>query len=185
MSLSGALGLLNPIATAQAAEELPEEGRRPEELAEPVDLQPGDVMRIQRFTAAWETLKQIDPDSRAFEFLRAPGALPTEAEITQLEGAARDAAIKRTCDFLRPDGKPIGERGTSSKIRLMSGGLTAAEQDYGYLSLGGTPVPVANGSMVRLPYAAGTVTLRPLTSMPESPAIDVNMPGIIYRRLHY
>ena len=88
MSLSGLLGLLNPIGTARAAEEPPEDvSRRSEELAEPADLQPDEVMRSQRFTAAWESLKQIDPDSRAFEFLRAPGASTTEAEITQLEGA--------------------------------------------------------------------------------------------------
>ena len=185
-SLSRFLNLLNPIGTARAAEEPLEEGnRRLSETAEPADLQPGEVMQLQRFNTAWETLKQIDPDSRAFEFLRAPGALPTEAEIAQLEGAVRDAAIKRTCDFLRPDGKPIGERGTSSKIRVMSGGIGAAQQDYDYLSQGGTPVPFTEGSMVRLPYAAGMVTLRPLTSTPGSPAIDVNIPSAIYRRLHY
>ena len=111
--------------------------------------------------------------------------MPTEAEIAQLEGAARDAAIKRTCDFLRPDGKPIGERGTSSKLRILNGGLTAAQRDYDYLSLGGTAVPLDNGSMVRLPGGAGTITLRPITSTPGSPAVDVNIPGIIQRKLHY
>ncbi len=186
LSLSGLLGLLNPIGTVQAAEEPSEDvSRRSEELAEPADLQPDEVMRSQRFTAAWEALKQIDPDNDAFRILRAPGASTSEAEVERLERAVREAAIKRTCDFLRPDGKPIGERGTSSKIRVMSGGLAVAQQDYDYLSQIGTPVPFAEGSMVRLPYAIGTITLRPLTSTPGSPAIDVNIPGIIYRRLHY
>ena len=114
---------------------------------------------------AWPHEDDLSPDEYAGEDLLAPtGELtPTGAaepvwhraapsgDLAQLEGAARDAAIKRTCDFLRPDGKPIGERGTSSRIRVMSGGLTAAQQDYDYLYKAGvkgvygpgTPIPAS------------------------------------------
>jgi len=67
----------------------------------------------------------------------------------------------------------------------MPGGLAAAQRDYDNLSAGSTVVPFDDGSMVRLPGEAGTVTLRPVTSTPESPAIDINIPGVIRRRLHY
>ncbi len=186
LSLSGLLGLLNPIGTVQAAEEPSEEmSRRSDEPIEPVDLQPDEVMRSQRFTAAWEALKQIDPDNDAFRTLRAPGALTTEAEIVQLEGAVREAAIKRTCDFLRPDGKAIGKEGTSPDIRVLPGGLAAAQSDFNYLSVGGTPLPMPNGTRFLLPGDAGYVMLRPTTSTPGSPAIDINIPDVIRMKMHY
>lgn len=67
----------------------------------------------------------------------------------------------------------------------MPGGLAAAQKDYDYLSEGGIPVPFNKGSMVRLPYGDGRVILRPTTSTQGSPAIDVVIPGIITRKLHY
>lgn len=63
-------------------------------------------------------------------------------------------------------------------------GLRAAQQDHDDLKLGGVPVPFSEGSMVRLPHGAGTITPRPLTSTTGSPAIDVDIPGAIYRKLH-
>ncbi|RYC33466.1 hypothetical protein D3273_03060 [Lichenibacterium minor] len=184
--LVGLLNALNPVGTAQAAEEPPGRLlRREGEPAEPAELEPGEVMRVQRFNAAREALEKINPRSRAFQFLEKPGALPSEAEIAQLEAAVRDEYIKRTCDFLRPDGKPIGEQGTSSKIRVLPGGLIAAQRDYDYLSSGGASIPLRNGSMTQLPGGAGTITLRPVTSTPGSPAIDINVPGVIQRKLHY
>ena len=178
--------MLTPIGTAEAAEEPPEEvNRRSEELAEPANLQPDEMMRSQRFAAAWETLKQIDPDNDAFRVLRAPGAPTTEAEIAQLEGAVRDAYVERVCTFLRPNGKLIGEEGTSPYIRRRPDGIQAAQRDFEYLSAGGTVVPFTKGSMVRLPYGAGTITLRPITSTPLFLAIGITVPGSEYYKTHY
>ena len=134
---------------------------------------------------AWQSLKEIDPTNRELETLEPPGYVPSEADVARMEGAAREAAIQRVCDFLRPDGKPIGGRGTSTSIRVMSGGLAAAERDYAYLSVGGTPMPFTNGSMVRLPFSDASITLRPVTSTPGSPAIDIKIPGVIARKLYY
>jgi hypothetical protein len=142
-------------------------------------------MRIQRFDAAWQSLKAIEPTSRDLETLEPPGYVPSEADVARIEEAVRNAYIKRTCDFLKPNGTPVGERGTSAKIRLLPGGLTAAQRDFDYLSLGSDPIPFNNGWMARLPGDAGVITLRPTTSTPESPAVDVNMQGVVRRRLHY
>jgi hypothetical protein len=48
----------------------------------------------------------------------------------------------------------------------MPGGLAAAQRDYDNLSAGSTVVPFDDGSMVRLPGEAGTVTLRPVIRFP-------------------
>ncbi len=178
----GLLGMLNPIGTAHAAEAEGEGEGRP--LAEgPPD--PMEPIRTARYVQAWRSLKEIDPDNRELEMLEPPGYVPTEADIARIEGAAKEAAIARTCDFLRPDGQPIGQRGRSSEIRVMSGGLPAAQRDYDYLSTGGTPLSMPDGSRVKLPGEAGFITLRPVTSTPGSPAIDINIPGVIFRKLHY
>ena len=183
--LARLLNLLNPVGTAQAQTIPPEEPNRrltePAELAEP---QPGEIVRIRNFVRAWQTLKQIDPTNRELETLEPPGYVPSEADVARMEGAAREAAIQRVCDFLRPDGNPIGERGTSSKTRVLPGGLPAAQRDYDYLSSGADSTPLSNGSITKLPGGAGTIILRPETSTPRSPAIDINIPGVIRREIH-
>ena len=66
----------------------------------------------------------------------------------------------------------------------LAGGLPAAERDYAYLSVGGTPMPFTNGSMVRLPFSNSRIILRPVTSTPGSRAVEINIPGVIERKLH-
>jgi hypothetical protein len=46
-------------------------------------------------------------------------------------------------------------------------------------------MPFANGSMVRLPFSDARITLRPVTSTPGSPAIGIDIPSVIERKLHY
>ena len=121
LSLFGLLGLLNPIGTAQAAEEPPEHvNRRSEELAEPADLQPDEVMRSRRFTAAWEALKQIDPDNDAFRILRAPGASTTEAEVERLERTVHKAKIAawRATEGRSETSSPLAPRPQSEQSAL-------------------------------------------------------------------
>ena len=179
----GFLNALNPIGIAQAQEIEPEEeNRRP---GEPGESEPGDALLLQRYDAAWEALRAIDPSNRNLETMEPPGSIPTEADIARVEAAARDASIARTCDFLRPGGQPIGEEGTSPHIRELPGGLPMALRDFYDLRVGGKDVPFAKGSMVRLPYGGGTVTFRPVSSTDGSPAIDVNIPDVIRMKLHY
>ncbi|RYB03241.1 DUF1073 domain-containing protein [Lichenibacterium ramalinae] len=185
-SLARLFNVLNPVGTAQAQTIPPEEpSRRLAEPTDPAEREPGEVVRVRNFVRAWQTLKEIDPTNRELETLEPPGYVASEADVARMESAAREAAIQRVCDFLRPDGKPIGERGTSTTVRVMSGGLPAAERDDAYLSVGGTPMPFANGSMVRLPFSDARITLRPVTSTPGSPAIGINTPGVVERKLHY
>ena len=185
-SLAWLLNLLNPVGTAQAQGIPPEEpSRRPAEPTDPAEREPGEVVRVRNFVRAWQTLKEIDPTNRELETLEPPGYVASEADVARMESAAREAAIQRVCDFLRPDGKPIGERGTSTKIRVMSGGLPAAERDDADLSVGGTPMPFASGSMVRLPFSDARIILRPVTSTPGSPAMDIKIPDVIERKLHH
>ncbi|WP_207210895.1 hypothetical protein, partial [Lichenibacterium minor] len=50
---------------------------------------------------------------------------------------------------------------------------------------GGEQLPFTKGSMVRLPYGAGTITLRPITSTPLFLAIGITVPGSEYYKTHY
>ncbi|HZI08725.1 MAG TPA: hypothetical protein VEZ71_32205 [Archangium sp.] len=86
--------------------------------------------------------------------------------------------------LLRPNGRLIGEPGTSSSVRIMKGELSDAQQLYDKLSAGGTPMNTSYpGSMVRFPNG-DRVGLRPVsTSGP--PTIDVSMPGIGIREIKF
>ena len=129
--LAWLLNLLNPVGTAQAQTIPPDEPtRRLTESTEPAEPQPGEVVRIQRFVQARQALKEIDPTNRELQILEPPRYVPSEGDIARMESAAREAAIQRVCDFLRPNGKPIGEPGTSTRIREMPGGLQAAQRDF-------------------------------------------------------
>ena len=178
----GLLGMLSPIGTASAEEVDPEEENRG--LGEE-SLDPTAEVRIERYANARSALKAIDPNNQQLFTLTRPDYVPSEADVQRVEAAARTAAITRVCDFLRPDGHPIGRPGSSSTIRLMPGGLSAAQRDYDYLSAGGIPVPFDKGSMIGLPGNGGSVMLRPVSTSTGAPAIDISIPGVIRRKLHY
>ncbi len=121
VSLSALLSLLNPIGTAEAAEEpLEDVDRRSEELAEPADLRSDEVMRSQRFTAAWEAIKEIDPDNDAFRILRVPGASTSEAEVERLERAVYKAKIApwRATEGRSENSSPLAPRPQPSQSAL-------------------------------------------------------------------
>ena len=106
-AILGLLNMLNPIGTALAQEIDPEEENRGStEPVEPAELQPGEAVRLQHFNAAREALKELDPQNQAFEFLRPPGEVPTEAEIESLERATREVVAARACSPLNPSGLP-------------------------------------------------------------------------------
>jgi hypothetical protein len=82
-----------------------------------------------------------------------------------------------------PDGNPIGVAGGGRDIRVLTGGATAAQKAFCYLSVGGKDVTPSNyaGRLIQLPGSAGYVGLR---SSESGPAIDINVPSLPYRTLH-
>ena len=184
--LAWLLNQLNPVGVAQAQTIPPEEpNRRLTESTDPAEREPGEVVRIRNFVRAWQALKEIDPTNRDLAALEPPGYVPTEADVARMGGAAREAAIQRVCDFVRPNGQPIGREGTSPDIRILPGGLVAAQSDFDYLSVGGMQLPMPNGSRILLPGGAGFVMLRPITSTPNSPAVDINLRDVFRMKIHY
>jgi hypothetical protein len=112
------------------------------------------------------------------------GAFEVAAHLLAGEfGAARGAA--RVTELLRPGGRLIGQAGTSSGIRILQGGQTAAEALFGQLSKGGEIVKGTSypGTLVRLP-GGGQVGFRP-TSTSGPPTIDVNIEGLGIREIKF
>jgi hypothetical protein len=112
--------------------------------------------------------------------------VPGEADLDTLNTAIEAAAIKRITDKVMPGGVPIGQRGNSARIRELPGGLPAAQSLFDYLRVGGSIVhdPDLEGSLIRLPGDVGYITFR-AKSTNDSPAIDVNVPGVPFRRIHF
>jgi hypothetical protein len=96
--------------------------------------------------------------------------------------AAGDSTI---ADLLQPDGKLIGQAGSSSRIRILKGGQAEAEILFRRLSSGGELVRGTSypGSLVRLP-GGGQVGFRP-TSKSGPPTIDVFIEGIGIREIKF
>ena len=91
--IMGFLSALNPIGTAQAQEFEPgEESRR---VGEPAEQEPGDALLIQRFAAALQALREVDPNNRSLASLEPPGYVPTEEAIERIEAATRAARNAR------------------------------------------------------------------------------------------
>lgn len=84
-----------------------------------------------------------------------------------------------------PDGQPIGWRGNDPSVRELPGELQAAKDLFDYLAVGGN-VRLANDkiTVVELPGKAGFVTLRPVSDS-GSPALDINVPGVIFDKIHF
>ena len=118
----GLLNVLNPIGAAQAQEIEPEEENRGSaEPTETTELQPGEELRLQRFNAAWQALRELDPKSQALAFLRPPGEVPTDAEIESLERATRELVAARACSPLDPSGLPTeAQPGASVPLRTLA-----------------------------------------------------------------
>jgi hypothetical protein len=95
--------------------------------------------------------------------------------------------IVNPLDIIAPGGNLIGTPGSSADIRNMPGGIQAAEQLLGKLTQGAVPYSPANpyaGSLYQLPGGGGFVGLRP-QSKSGGPAIDLNIPGLSIKELHF
>lgn len=89
-------------------------------------------------------------------------------------------------DILMPGGQPIGQPGTSASIREMPGGTQGAQGLFGQLTQGGTVTndPRYPGTQVQLPNNGGIIGIR-LQSNSGDSAIDVNVPGVNFGKIHF
>ena len=89
-------------------------------------------------------------------------------------------------DILMPGGRPIGQPGTSANVRKLPGGLPVAQALFLRLAQGGMPNTPSNyrGRGVDLP-GGGWIGLRPNTKSSNSPAIDVSIAGVNFRKIHF
>jgi RHS repeat-associated protein len=109
-----------------------------------------------------------------------PTALVTRMDVVANGAMNADRAI----DLLRPAGSLIGSAGSSSKIRILSGGTKEAEAMFAQLSKGGQVVRNSpSGTVVRL-EGGGTVGYRPV-SRSGPPTIDVNIKGLGIREIKF
>jgi hypothetical protein len=176
-------GWVAPVNGGQAPTRIAqgeEEERAPQEM-----LDPTAPLRQAQWDAAIATLRQIDPQNPNLSYVANPGAPPNQAALDRLNDAVEAAAIARAMTKLMPGGAPIGIRGNDPSIREISGGLQAARNLFDYLRVGGR-IQLQNDKIivVQLPAKAGYVTLRPRSNS-GSPAVDVNVPGIPFDKIHF
>ena len=158
-----------------------DEETRPEDLGDPLA-----ETRQALWDAGIATLRQIDPANPNLTYVANPGAAPGQAALDHLDAVIEAAAIKRVRDKVMPGGAPIGEPGSSADVRELPGGLVAARKLLDDLRVGGQTVdkPDLEGTLVKLPGNAGYITFRAIsTSGP--PAIDINVPGVVFKRIHF
>lgn len=158
-----------------------EEEPRPEEAADPLA-----AVRQQLWQSGLAALRQIDPANPQLSLLTTPGWVPHQEDLDKLDAAIRAAAIRRVLDRVRPGGVRIGIAGKSPQVRKLPGGLEAARALFDYLRVGGEVVekPSLRGMLIRLPGNAGYVTFRPVSTS-GSPAVEVNLPGIVAMKIHF
>ncbi len=131
-------------------------------------------------------MREIDPANPNLTYFSDPNSAPSQAARDRLNAAVEAAAIKRVADKAMTGGVPIGAARSSPDISLLPGGTEAAGELFDYLRVGGSIVhdPDLEGSLIRLPGDVGYITFR-AKSTNDSPAIDVNVPGVPFRRIHF
>jgi hypothetical protein len=141
----------------------------------------------ERFVSAYNALKQLDPDNEALQVKYLPADISSGAAADDLEAGLSQAAEQRTISYLMPNGQRIGVAGKNSGIRERLGGMAQAQADFDYLSVGATDItpPGFNGKRIALPGNIGTIGLRYKSTSDGSPALDVNVPGVLFGRIHY
>jgi hypothetical protein len=167
-----------PAPSAVAANE--REERRPEE-----EIDPLAEVRQAQWEAGIATLRRIDPNNPQLTYFANPGAAPSQEALDRLNAVIETAAIKRVTEKVMPGGMPIGSAGANRRVRELPGGLQAARSLFDYLRVGGR-LRLANDSItvVQLPGKAGYITFRPASDS-GSPAVDINVPGIPFTKVHF
>lgn len=156
------------------------EERRPEE-----ELDPLAQVRQAEWQAGIATLRRIDPKNPQLSYFANPGSAPSQAALDRLNAAIETAAVQRVTKKLMPGGVPIGLPGASPRVRVLPGGIKGAQDLFDYLRIGGTVETRGPAiTVVKLPGKAGHVTFRS-SSTSGPPAVDINIPGIPFRRIHF
>jgi len=102
-------------------------------------------------------------------------------------GGGAVPAPRTPADILTPGGSPVGRPGAPRGIRRLDGGLDAAQEMFEELAASGKDLtaPRYPGKLVELP-GGGKVGLRPVSSSGDkSPSIDIDIPGIPVRKIHF
>ncbi len=88
-------------------------------------------------------------------------------------------------DFPKESWYQIGVAGNSSNVRVVTGGFEEAQAIFNQWTASGTPVTGSTypGTLVRLPDG-GVIGLRAFSDS-GGPAIDINIPGVSTRRIHF
>jgi hypothetical protein len=169
-----ALDALNPIGTAQA------QNRRFFNFREFFDQ--SAPVRWYQWNSGRATLRQLDPNNPQPPYLSTQNWVPSNQDIARLNTEIESAVVRRITNFVMPGGKPIGEAG-GDDTRTLPGGEAAARAAFNYLSVTGTDVtPLGyDGTLMRLP---GNVWVG-FRNSSSGPAVDLNVPGIDFRVLHY
>ena len=183
-SLGRVLEALSPISSAQAEEADPEVENRGllEEFIDPLA-----EVRIAEFDAILSKIREVDPHNPELSYVEPSNSVPSNETISRASEALREAVLRNLQNQLMPGGKPIGQQGNGRDIRVVpGGGLPGAQQLFDSISKGGTVRPSPHGgTLVLLPENVGYVGIRLQTSTPGSPAVDVDVPGIPFTRVHY
>lgn len=103
--------------------------------------------------------------------------------------AAENAVVGRAISILRPGGKLIGAAGSSSRIRIIEGGDTAAQKLFARLARGGHAVTTQGQSrgirVVELAPGA-RIAYRPASATRSGhPTIDVRIEGLGIREIKF
>jgi hypothetical protein len=130
-------------------------------------------------------LRRIDPDNPDLTYFANPNSPPRQDTLDRLDAAIEAASIKRVADKVMPYGRPIGRPGSGPDIRELTGGNTAARELFDYLRVGGTEhCSEPDLTVIQLPGKAGFLTFRDRSGSGDS-AIDINVPGVTVKRIHF
>ncbi|MBI3706095.1 MAG: hypothetical protein HY246_00120 [Proteobacteria bacterium] len=161
-------------------------GPRPPRGGPPEESEFLAPLRTTLYFRRLDQLRLVEPDNPHIAYLSNIQSTPSIEALNRLTDELHGAVVRRITDFVTPGGVPIGRRGSNSRIREVPGELKSAQEAFDYLRVGGTVVHNTDyvGTLVRLPGGVGFVGLRPVSSS-GSPAVDIEVPEISYKRLHY
>jgi hypothetical protein len=111
-------GADSPTEVAQGEED----ERAPEEM-----LDPTAPPRQAQWDAATATLRQLDPSNPQLSYIVGPNWVPSNQDIAEINAEIRNVVIRRVTNSVMPGGKLIGEQGGNVDVRILQGGMQAAE----------------------------------------------------------
>jgi hypothetical protein len=88
-------------------------------------------------------------------------------------------------EILMPGGSPVGTAGSKPGIRELPGGIEGAKQMFDDLKVGAVPsTPLDYPGQGCIPPGGKFIGLRPVSDSGD-PAIDINIPEIPIKKLHF